>query len=176
MATNLKIILMQKITIKSIATNFMSISGYASVFNILDKQGDLILNGAFGEDISTKASSVKFLWQHNPSNPIGVIKSLSVDSYGLFMEADINLSTNLGQEAAELVKQGALDSLSIGFISKEASFNQDGHREIKSIDLLEISIVTFPANPKAQINSIIPKQLELFSLNLDILTKKIQTL
>jgi len=178
MATNVKIIVMQKIIIKSMSSNVMSISGYASVFNNLDKQGDVILTGAFGVDINSKASEVKFLWQHNPSHPIGIIKSLHADSYGLFIEAEINLSTAQGREAEALLQQGALDSFSIGFLSKEAAFNKLGYREIKSLDLLEISIVTFPANPSAQIHFMNKKQdqINLMTANLDKIIQKIQTL
>ena len=44
-------------------------SGYASVFNIVDKQNDLILPGAFKKNLSK--NKIKLLWQHNPGEPIG---------------------------------------------------------------------------------------------------------
>ena len=76
------------------------------------------------------------------------------------------------------MQQGALDSFSIGFLSKEAAFNKLGYREIKSLDLLEISIVTFPANPSAQIHFMNKKQdqINLMTANLDKIIQKIQTL
>jgi HK97 family phage prohead protease len=154
---------MNCLTIKSINSELMHISGYASVFNNVDDQGDVILNGAFGEDISSNAKNVKLLWQHNPVKPLGVISLLQEDSYGLLMEAAINLKTWQGQEASELLKQGAVNSLSIGFHIKSAKRNSLGHREISALNLWEVSIVTFPANPKAQINYITKQEPKEYS-------------
>jgi HK97 family phage prohead protease len=56
------------LSIKSIEENGV-FSGYASVFNIVDKQNDLILPGAFKKNLSK--NKIKLLWQHNPGEPIG---------------------------------------------------------------------------------------------------------
>ena len=51
------------------------IAGYASVFDNKDAQGDIVLAGAFGKNIAEKAADIKFLWQHDPYKPIGIIKT-----------------------------------------------------------------------------------------------------
>lgn len=124
------------------------IYGYASVFYNLDLDNDMIAKGAFK---NLNPEKIKLLWQHDQSKPIGKIINASEDAYGLKIEAEINNSTTFGCEASSLIKQGAVDGLSIGFRSNSSNYDQNGHRVIDDIDLFEISIVTFPANNKAQI-------------------------
>ena len=124
------------------------ISGYASVFNIVDSQNDIVQKGAF-ED--TKPENIKLLWQHDTLKPIGIIKSLYEDDYGLKIEAEINNRILLGKETTELVRQKAIDGLSIGFCAKDFEYDNQGVRLLKKVDLMEISVVTFPANRNAGI-------------------------
>ncbi|WP_375331821.1 phage major capsid protein [Candidatus Tisiphia endosymbiont of Temnostethus pusillus] len=141
----------QNLVIKSVTNNSIVISGYASVYNISDQHNDLIAKGAFA---SADHSSIKFLWQHDWQQPIGVIKSLTEDDYGLKVEAIINNKIEKGKEAIELVRQGAVDSLSVGFNIKLSNYNNLNQRVITEAELIEVSIVTFPANYHAKISHI----------------------
>ncbi len=132
-------------------SNHTAISGYASVFNVIDKHNDQLLKGAFA---NSTADKVKLLWQHDPCKPIGVIKYLAEDEYGLKIEAEINHLLEDGKKVAGLVKQKAINGLSIGFIIKSYSHNNQGTRLISSVELMEISIVTFPANNSANIQEV----------------------
>lgn len=143
-------ILNREFVIKSTSNNNMLISGYASVFDITDDHNDIILKGAF-DNIPHK-TNIKFLWQHDHSKPIGIITCITQDDYGLYVEGIINCCTQQGQEAASLIKQGAINGLSIGFVSQKEKYNHHGIREILSADLHEASVVTFPANQNAKIN------------------------
>lgn len=134
--------------IKSSKPSNTVISGYASVFGILDSQNDVIIKGAFK---SVESHNVKLLWQHDPNRPIGVIKSLCEDEYGLKFEAEINNKIEAGREASELIKQKAICGLSIGFSINSSSYNEKGMRVINDVNLAEISVVTFPANNQAEI-------------------------
>lgn len=136
----------------TISSEYCLISGYASVYNLLDQDHDIIAPGAFQYSITK--GKVKLLWQHDPAKPIGNINALSEDNYGLRMEAALNNKIQFGSEAIELLKQGAVSGLSVGFIIKDAKYNQLSHRIITKADLMEISIVTFPANEMAQISYI----------------------
>lgn len=129
---------------------YTHVEGYASVFGNTDQDNEVIVKGAFR---NTRAGDVKLLWQHDHSKPIGVIKFLEEDEYGLRIKAEINNETVYGKEASALVRQGALGGLSIGFRCKEDTYNK-GIREISNIDLMEVSIVTFPSNKEAQISSV----------------------
>lgn len=139
-----------KLTIKS-ANDVSVIEGYASVFQIADNHNDIIAPGAFKSSIN---NHVKLLWQHDVTKPIGVVTFMKEDQYGLQIAAEINIKTKEGSDAKHLVKQGAVSGLSIGFDIKEYSYNQDGCRIIHDLNLIEISIVTFPANNMAIINQI----------------------
>ncbi len=137
-----------KIIIKSNSIQNTIITGYASVFGVADSDNDIIVKGAFA---NTSASKVKLLWQHDMSKPIGVITNLYEDKHGLKIEAEINNKTTAGFEASELIKQKAIQSLSIGFFSKISNYTEKGHRLITDVDLIEVSVVTFPANHLAEI-------------------------
>ena len=137
----------QQIEIKKYK-NFVTFYGYASVFNVEDSYGDIILKGAF-ENISN--NKVKLLWQHDMNQPIGLCTSLQEDNKGLFIEGKICLKTRQGQEAYELIKEGVISGLSIGF-NVEDSFYENGKRHITDVDLMEVSVVTLPANSFAEIS------------------------
>ncbi|MCE3233338.1 MAG: phage prohead protease, family, partial [Rickettsiaceae bacterium] len=66
-------------------------SGYASVFDMIDQQNDLILKGAFQRTLEERGSDIKLLWQHKTDEPIGVFASLREDSHGLFVEGKLLL-------------------------------------------------------------------------------------
>ncbi|GAB4163727.1 MAG: HK97 family phage prohead protease [Rickettsiaceae bacterium] len=137
--------------VKSRKDNNTIIVGYASVFGVTDSQNDVISKGAFK---FTEAHKVKLLWQHDVTKPIGVVKALEEDEYGLKIEAEINSKTVAGAEAIELIKQKAVCGLSIGFVIKSSDYSKNGVRVIDNVELMEISVVTFPSNTKAQINQI----------------------
>ena len=140
-----------KLTVKATTKNHVTISGYASVFGVVDNHNDIVVAGAFGK---RPRRDIKFLWQHDQAKPIGVVSSILEDEYGLYVECNINSTTVLGQEAISLIDQGAINGLSIGFVTKDAQYNDLGQREITAADLYEVSIVTFPANEDATINRI----------------------
>lgn len=132
--------------------------GYGSVFNNTDLGNDVILPGAFTKSLNkTGPKAVKLLYQHKTDMPIGVFDSIEEDKRGLKVRGKLALKTQLGREAYELMKMGALDGLSIGFrvSPKGQSYDAKGKRRmIKEVDLMEISLVTFPMNPKAKVRSV----------------------
>lgn len=135
--------------IKSSNGSDVIISGYASVYNIADQHNDIITKGAFSE---ANKKSIRLLWQHDQQKPIGIIHSIEEDDYGLKIEAAVNSKTTTGKETIELIKQGAVDAFSIGFHIISSNYNKLEQRVITKAELIEISVVTFPANPQAQIN------------------------
>lgn len=135
-----------------------SFEGYASVFNNKDLGNDVIRRGAFLESISERSpKGIKLLYQHKSDEPIGVIDSLEEDSKGLKIKGRLAMGTQKGKEVFELMKMGALDSMSIGYRLKPDGYKYDPkekRRIIKSVDLMEISLVTFPMNPKAKVTKV----------------------
>ena len=133
-------------------TYFVSslIEGYAAIYNYADKQGDIILPGAFGKIDMPK---IKLLWQHDHNAPIGGITEIKDDRYGLYIKAIITQETTLGKEVIALTKQKIVNGLSIGYECCKAYYDNNNIRHLEQINLLEISIVTFPANEFAIIHN-----------------------
>jgi uncharacterized protein len=130
-------------------------SGYASVFNMVDNQRDIMLRGAFANTVKKPLSSIKFLWQHQQEEPIGVLTKLSEDEHGLYVEGMLLLNVQRANEAYTLLKAGAISGLSIGYSPLRYSIDpQTGVRLLAEVDLWEISIVTFPANSDATITKV----------------------
>lgn len=130
--------------------------GYASVFNNTDLGNDVIEPGAFTKSIRRRKSSIKLLWQHQSDKPIGVFDSIKEDEKGLLVKGRL-VKFGQGLEAYELLKMGALDGMSIGFRVNPNKVSYDKRtrkRIIKEVDLMEISLVTFPMNPLAKVQSV----------------------
>lgn len=126
--------------------------GYASTYD-KDLGGDIILPGAFAKTLSERADRVKVLWQHN--EPIGRPMKMYEDGKGLYVEAKIS-KTRLGDEALELMRDGVIDQMSIGYSVPQgkSDYDEDGNRMIKELKLYEFSAVTFPMNEKAFITGV----------------------
>lgn len=143
-----------------------TLEGYASVFNTIDSQGDVIAPGAFKRTISAwaaKGRGVPVLWQHSSDEPIGVTTSITEDDHGLRVRAQLVREVRRANEAHALAKAGALGGLSIGFsASPNASDGKPavvydeaaGARVFREVRLWEYSLVTFPANEDAVLTSV----------------------
>lgn len=143
------------------------LSGYASLFSLTDLSGDIIEPGAFGASLR-RGGSVRMLWQHQADNPIGSWTKVSEDHRGLYVEGQLTKGVARADEAWQLISNGALDGLSIGFRtirSKKASGPNTGtgKRHILEADLWEISLVTFPMLPQARVSGIGTKNQSEFS-------------
>ena len=127
--------------------------GYASLFGIADLGGDVVARGAFAESLSRRGpSGIRMLWQHDPAEPIGRWLDLVEDRRGLLVRGRLSSGVGRARELAELLAEGALDGLSIGFRVKEAQANRPaGPRRLLRLDLWEISLVTFPMQPGARV-------------------------
>jgi HK97 family phage prohead protease len=133
-----------------------TIEGYGSTFGGLpDSYGDVVQKGAFAKTLHDRGAKVKMLWQHRSDSPIGVWDSMQEDSHGLKMTGRLLLSVQQGREAYELLKAGAIEGLSIGYIPVQQDFDaKTGINTIKEVKLLETSVVTFPANTSATITAV----------------------
>lgn len=133
-------------------------AGYGSVYGVLDHGDDIVSPGSFADSLkamSAKAQMPAMLWQHKASEPIGAYTSVKEDAQGLYVEGKLALKTQRGAEAYELMQMKAISGLSIGYITKDADYNaKTGVRTIKSADLYEISLVTFPMNDSARVSAV----------------------
>ena len=134
-------------------------TGYGSIFGNEDQGNDIMQKGAFTKSLEQRpASKVKMLYQHKTDEPIGIFTDMYEDSKGLFVKGQLAMGTQKGREAYELLKMGALDGMSIGFKADpdKQGYNENkrGVRTLKEVDLMEISLVTFPMNESALIETV----------------------
>lgn len=145
--------------------DYGTFEGYGSVFGNKDLGNDVIERGAFLKSLKRrKPQNVKLLYQHKSDMPIGVFDEIKEDEHGLVVKGRLALKTQAGAEAYELLKMGALDGLSIGFRvnPKEVSYDKRGNRRIiKEVDLMEVSLVTFPMNPQATVRSVKGEEISI---------------
>ena len=131
------------------------ISGYASLFGATDQGGDVVQRGAYGGSLSKLAAQgrgVKMLWQHDPTQPIGVWDEVREDGRGLFVKGRLLLEVRAAREAHVLLQAGAIDGLSIGYRTLRAE-KAAGQRLLHEIELWEVSLVTFPMLPEARVQT-----------------------
>lgn len=147
-------------------------TGYASTFDNVDRDGDIIFSTAFDDFLADDLNkSVPLLYGHkkNLENMLGKIE-LEKDAHGLFGRGKLDLSTDLGKRTYNLMKMGALNSLSIGFLINDYEpvdpQKPFGGWKIKSADLTEVSVVITPANPKAKITQVKEKKAIMDKQNL----------
>jgi len=125
-------------------------AGYAAIFDRPDKGGDVVRKGAFLG--SLKDGEVPLLWQHRPGAVIGRIEHLSEDKRGLRVIAELGDGED-ARRAAKLLRSGRLDGLSFGYRVREAGRN-GGLRELRELELVEVSLVAEPMQPKARVHAV----------------------
>ncbi len=127
----------------------LRIAGYASVFDVADSGGDVVRPGAFAA--AGEAGRLPLLWQHDQREPIGFVERLGEDSRGLRIVARV-VDAGRGAVAAALLRAGAVDGLSFGYRVRSARQNRTkGVRELTALDLIEVSVVTFPMQRAARV-------------------------
>jgi uncharacterized protein len=129
------------------------VAGYVSTFGgAPDHGGDVVLAGAFDATLAS-GRKTRFLYAHDHEQVLGVPLDLAPDKTGLFGRFKIS-RTRLGEEVHQLLKDGALDSFSIGYIPEEVEFDDTGARLLKQVELLESSIVALPMNDRAVVTRV----------------------
>lgn len=135
-----------------------SIEGYGSVFGTVDSYREVVERGAFLESIAARKKSgrkLPMLWQHRTAEPIGVWDDMAEDPKGLFMRGTILKGVQTAEEARIRAIAGAVTGLSIGYYVRDDSFDQvEGVTRLKRLDLIETSLVTFPANDDARVDAV----------------------
>ncbi|MBJ2150897.1 HK97 family phage prohead protease [Paracoccus sp. IB05] len=137
------------------------LSGYASLFGVRDQGGDLVAPGAYAKSLArlkAKGGKVRMLWQHDPTQPIGIWDEVREDATGLWVRGRLLTEVAKGREAAALLEAGALDGLSIGYRTLRAerdgasqSAGKGKGRRLLELELWEVSLVTFPMLSEARV-------------------------
>jgi HK97 family phage prohead protease len=122
-------------------------AGYAAVFDRPDRGGDIIRKGAFAEALK-RSGEVPLLWQHKAGAVSGRVEHLSEDKRGLRVIASVGEA-----RASRLLGRGKVDGLSFGYRVREAK-SGGGLRELVELDLVEVSLVANPMQPKARVHAV----------------------
>lgn len=147
----------------------MRFKGYGAVFGNIDSYGDVIEEGAFSKTLKEARKTGTYpamLLQHGGWGmsaqdlmPVGIWDTLEEDQKGLASEG-VLAPIQRGVEAYTLMKmkpRPAITGLSIGYIPRKFTVGtkpEEPRRKLHEVELVEISLVTFPANGKARISSV----------------------
>ena len=137
-------------------TDGSQVEGYASLFGKRDQGGDVVQKGAYAASLAKLAAggrAVKMLWQHDPTQPLGIWDEVAEDDRGLYVKGRLLTEVARGREAVSLIEAGAIDGLSIGYRTVRAGKTESGTRLLSEIDLWEVSLVTFPMLADARIGA-----------------------
>lgn len=146
-----------------------SFEGLASPFGgKADSYGDVVDPGAYIDSLikhKRNGTMPVMLWSHNPDEPIGVWKDFSETPNGLYGKGQLLKGIRRADEVHLMLKAGAVRGLSIGYREIEGEQDGDVYR-LKKLDLHEVSIVAFPAAPRARVTTV-------KSDHLDVLRKRL---
>jgi Escherichia/Staphylococcus phage prohead protease len=131
----------------------MRFAGYAAIFDRIDRGGDIVRKGAFARAVKEGPGRLPLLWQHDSGKPIGRIESIAEDERGLRVIGRLSPRSGVGREAAALLRDGAVGGLSFGYRVRESVAGTN--RELTDLDLVEVSLVTFPMQPKARVHAVV---------------------
>lgn len=135
-------------------------AGYASVFDMVDSQRDIVMRGAFRDSIKHRTGQIKLLWQHHQKEPIGYLTRLFEDQHGLYIEGRLMLELAKAREAYALLKRGIISGLSIGYSPLRYKYHPESNtRSLYKVQLWEISLVTFPANEASRVSVVKSKHV-----------------
>ncbi len=127
------------------------IEGYANT-STKDRVGDVVLPVAFEKSLPTYLDNPVLLLNHNWDDVAGVTQTAEITDKGLFIRARIS---DTRPDLKTQIREGCLRTFSIGYNELDADFDEASKTKvIKALELLEISIVSVPANPEAKFQQI----------------------
>jgi HK97 family phage prohead protease len=142
----------QRIAEVKAADDGWEVAGYASTWDP-DLGGDVVHPGAFKATLEA-GGRVRFLFAHDAAQVLGKPLELREDERGLYGRFRIS-KTRLGQDVHTLLTDGSLDSFSIGFIPRDFDHDEKANvRTLKAVELLEVSVVSLPMQPRATVTSV----------------------
>jgi HK97 family phage prohead protease len=132
------------------------IEGYASLFGEIDQARDMMMPGAFTQTLRQRGlRKIPMLFQHDPSEPVGIWLELREDFRGLWARGKLIPDVARGRELLALLRSGAIDGLSIGYRTVRGRIDPKTRiRKLYQVDLWEISIVTFPLLVGARVDAV----------------------
>ncbi|EYD71588.1 phage prohead protease, HK97 family [Rubellimicrobium mesophilum DSM 19309] len=135
---------------KLISDDDGAIEGLAWPFGTPDRVGDVIEKGAF----AGASLPLPMLFGHDLNDPVGTWDAAEEAPDGLRLKGRLLVGeVARAREVRALVRSGAVRGLSVGFRTRKAANRKGGGRTITDLELLEVSLVTIPMHPGAQVTS-----------------------
>lgn len=145
------------------------IEGYAAVFGVESTDDglgfrEIVMPGCFAKSIREKADC-KALFNHDPNRVLGRVGNstltLREDSTGLRFRVKLDRTNPDHRSVRALVARGDVSECSFGFIAKQqdwstakdSSGNVYDVRKLHSVDLMDVSAVTYPAYPNTSVGA-----------------------
>jgi len=129
-----------------------SFTGIASVYGVRDLGDDVIDKGAFSKTI-TEMPVVPVLAHHRSERVIGEGKVREWQGK-IYIDGQLDLDDSDAVKMLGKMRKGLIKGLSIGFETVKSVFAEvEGRtiRHIQELKLWEVSLVTFPMLPQAQV-------------------------
>jgi HK97 family phage prohead protease len=142
----------QPFEVRSNTDGTIGVRGYAAVFNS-EAHGEVIRSSAFNRTLGLlpdrkEKDDVKLLINHDgmplARNLSGSL-DLGVDDRGLWFDAPaLDPANPRVQELVSAMSRGDIDQCSFAGFFREAPTNSGGLREVRDVQLVDVSIVTYP--------------------------------
>lgn len=150
-------ILHRDIEIRFAADDAGTFSGLASAYGVVDSHGTVFMPGAFAASLvehRAAGTAPMMLFQHSPSAVIGTWLEIREEPNGLFVRGKLDLAKAGGRKAHAMLKASEVRGLSVGFRRRRTATLVDGTTAIQDAELVEISPVRRPSNPKARVTDV----------------------
>jgi HK97 family phage prohead protease len=134
-----------------------------------DYGGDIVVPGAFTQSIKSQGKGLPVLWQHRTAQPVGIGK-IGDSAGGLLINGRLVMADPVARRAYAHMRAGSVRGLSIGYDPIKSTPRDDGGRDLHEIRLHEVSLVTLPMNPRAEVagvKALLPTLASLTAADLD---------
>jgi HK97 family phage prohead protease len=127
----------------------ITIEGYANTVD-KDRVGDVVLPTAFEKSLPVYLDNPVMLFQHDWDKVIGRVTEAKVTDKGLWVKGEVSNAKDV-EDVRTKIAEGSLKTFSIGYNEVDAVYDESRKINIvKELELLEISVVTIPANAAAK--------------------------
>ena len=143
-----------------------TIEGYASVWDVIDAQGEVVRRGAYTKTINERGAKLPLMVSHfrdggDVMSAVGGIVELKEDDYGLWFKASFfsdELAQKVRERCKELAEMDVKLGSSVGYKIINYGFTKDEetgrtHMELRELALKEITVTLRPANKYALVTA-----------------------
>ena len=134
-------------------------TAYASVFGNRDSYGDVVVKGAFTDDLKAweeSGQNIPLLFGHNMADPdfnLGHVEAKE-DEHGLLVTGHLDLENPKAAQVYRMLKGKRINQMSFAYDVLEGSHvdtEEQSFYELRKLKTYEVSVVTIGANQETEI-------------------------